>query len=134
MRGTLVVGVVVAVALCSLGTEAQQLAKGGVPGTLQRTDTAAVGREVVTGVYSWEPTTHTDWHSHPGEMVGHVVEGTIIVQQAGIAAVTYQQGQTFIVPAGVPHDCINEGASTGRVFVTYIVEKGKPLSSPSRSR
>jgi quercetin dioxygenase-like cupin family protein len=132
--GRRLVGVIVAVAVCSLGVEAQQLVKGGVPGTLQRTDTAALGREVVTGVYTWDARSHTNWHTHPGEMVGHVIEGSIVVEQEGKSRASYQPGQTFIVAAGVPHDCINEGTSTSRLFVTYIVEKGKALTSPLRTR
>lgn len=125
-----IVGVIAAVAACSFGVEAQQLAKGGVPDTFRRSDTAARGRELVASTFTWEPRTHTEWHLHPGEMVGHVAEGTLRVEEEGKPPVTYHAGQTFIVRAGVPHDCTNDTASRTRVFVTYLLEKGKPLSVP----
>ena len=100
---------------------------------LQRSDSAVRGREVVTSVYAWEPRTQTDWHTHPGEMVGHVTEGSIVLEQAGKSASTFATGQTFVVPAGVAHNCVNTGAAAARVFVTYLVEKGKPLTAPIRA-
>ena len=127
-------GVTLAVALLTVGASAQQRAKGGVPELLQRSDSAARGREVVASVYTWEPNTHTGWHTHPGEMIGHVTEGQIVLEHEGKTAATFSAGQTFVVPSGVPHNCINEGSSKARVFVTYLVEKGKPITAPLQGR
>lgn len=129
------IGVALALAavFCA-GIGAQQRAKGGVPGPLEHRDSSARGREVVTGVYSWEPLTHTEWHTHPGEMIGHVTEGTIVVEQERQSPTTYTVGQTFVVPAGVPHDCVNDSERVARVFVTYVVEKGKALSAPVQGK
>lgn len=122
--------VVVAMAVSMGGViSAQQRAKGGVPDTLVRSESAS-GREVVTGVYTWAPNTHTDWHTHFGEMVGHVTAGRLVLEQQGKPPATFVAGQTFIVPAGAPHDCVNDSGRQTRVFVTYVVEKGKPLTAP----
>jgi quercetin dioxygenase-like cupin family protein len=130
MRSAALIVITMSVSMAGV-TGAQERAKGGVPDTLVRSDSIS-GREVVTGVYTWAPNTHTEWHTHFGEMVGHVTEGRVVLEQQGKPAATFHAGETFIVPAGVPHDCVNDTADQTRVFVTYVVEKGKPLTAPFR--
>ena len=108
---------------------AQERARGGTTDTLARVDSGARGYEVVTGTYTWEPKTHTGWHIHPGEMVGHVTEGQLVLEQES-KATTFKAGETFVVPARVLHNCANDSTSTVRAFVTYVVEKGKPITMP----
>ena len=67
------------------------------------------------------------WHTHPGEEVIYVIEGTIEYQVQGQPTRTYSQGEVLTVPYGTPHLAKNVGATNAAELATYIVEKGKPL-------
>jgi quercetin dioxygenase-like cupin family protein len=109
------------------GAYAQQR---GAPRTIfQRADSAVPGYEVIAAGAEFAPGATTGWHTHPGEMVGYVLEGTFVVEQEGKSAVTLDPGQSFIVPAGTVHTNTNNSGTTARMLATYIVEKGKPLNS-----
>ena len=71
-------------------------------------------------------------HTHPGEELGYVLEGTLELQVAGQPPRTLKAGETFFVPAGVVHDGKNVGSGPAKVLATYIVEKGKPVASPAK--
>jgi len=97
---------------------------------LQQGDLSMAGHEVVTAVAEFQPGGTVGRHTHPGEEVGYVLEGTIVLEQAGKAAVTLKAGQTFLIPAGTIHNA-TAGTGQARVLATYIVEKGKPLATPA---
>lgn len=71
-------------------------------------------------------------HTHPGEELGYVMEGTLELQVSGQPPRTLKAGETFFVPAGVVHDGKNVGSGPAKVLATYIVEKGKPVASPAK--
>jgi quercetin dioxygenase-like cupin family protein len=71
-------------------------------------------------------------HTHPGEELGYVLEGTLELQVEGQAPRTLHAGESFFVPAGVVHDGKNVGSGPAKVFATYVVEKGKPVASPAK--
>ena len=71
-------------------------------------------------------------HTHPGEELGYVLEGTLELQVAGQPPRTLKAGETFFIPAGVVHDGKNVGTGPAKVLATYIVEKGKPVASPAK--
>ena len=87
---------------------------------LQRADLSAPGREVV----------QAGRHTHPGEEVGYVLEGTVLVEVDGKPAATLNAGQYFIIPAGTIHNATNNSKAGAKVLATYIVEKGKPVATP----
>ena len=99
---------------------------------LQQSEISAPGREVVQAVADFEPRATPGRHTHPGEEIGYVLEGTFLVEQEGKAAVTLKAGGTFLIPAGTVHNATNTGAAAGRILATYIVEKGKPLATPAK--
>ena len=99
---------------------------------LQQSDIAAPGREVVQAVADFEPRATPGRHTHPGEEIGYVLEGTFLVEQDGKPPVTLKAGGTFLIPAGTVHNATNTGAGGGKILATYIVEKGKPLASPAQ--
>ena len=66
-------------------------------------------------------------HTHPGEEVIYVLEGTIEYQVEGKGTATYKAGEVLMVPAGTPHAAKNVGKGNAAELATYIVEKGKPL-------
>jgi quercetin dioxygenase-like cupin family protein len=99
---------------------------------LQQSDISAAGREVVQAVADFEPRATPGPHTHPGEEIGYVLEGTFLVEQNGKAPVTLNAGGTFLIPAGTVHNATNTGAGNGKILATYIVEKGKPLATPAK--
>ena len=102
---------------------------------LQQGDLSVAGREAVTAIAELQPGGGSPGrHSHPGEEVGYVLEGRIVVQLDGKPAVTLNTGQAFLIPAGAIHNATNNGSTPARVLATYIVEKGKPLATPAATK
>lgn len=70
-------------------------------------------------------------HTHPGDEVAYVMEGQLQLTVEGQAPRLVKAGESFTVPAGVPHDAHNDGAGTAKLVGVYLVEKGKPLVAPA---
>ena len=66
-------------------------------------------------------------HSHPGEEIVYVLEGSLEYEVEGKPPVTLKAGDVLFVPAGAVHSAKNVGSGNGAELATYIVEKGKPL-------
>src|SRR6478672_312760 len=120
------IAMLITAALVAETTQAQ----GGQPGTkrtaLQQADLSTVGREVIQVRVDFDPGFVAPWHTHPGEEIIYVIEGTIEYRVQGKPPQTYKAGQVLIVPYGAPHSATNVGASNAAELATYIVEKGKP--------
>jgi len=101
---------------------------------LQQSDISVAGREVVSAVADFEPRATPGRHTHPGEEIGYVLEGTFLIEQEGKAPVTLKAGGSFLIPAGTIHNATNTGTGPGKILATYIVEKGKPLATPAPSK
>ena len=101
---------------------------------LQQSDISVPGHEVVSAVAEFEPRATPGPHTHFGEEIGYIIEGTFLVEQAGKPSVTLQAGGSFLIPAGTVHNATNTGAGRGRILATYIVEKGKPLATPAPAK
>ena len=122
----------IAVVVLAAGAVAQQT--GFKRTVLQQVDLSVPGREAVTAVAELQPGVAAGRHTHPGEEVGYVLEGTVLVEQEGKPPATLKAGQTFLIPAGAVHNATNTGQGPARVLATYIVEKGKPLATPAVTR
>lgn len=94
---------------------------------LQRHDLSVPGREVVQVRVDFAPGYVSPKHTHPGEEIVYVIEGTLEYQVAGKPAVTLKAGDVLFIPAGTIHAAKNVGSGNGAELATYIVEKGKPL-------
>jgi quercetin dioxygenase-like cupin family protein len=68
-------------------------------------------------------------HTHPGAVVGYVLEGLLTLDSEGKPTMTYKAGDAFYVEAGKIHEGINSGSSPVKAIATFVVEKGKPLTS-----
>ncbi len=101
---------------------------------LQQADISVPGHEVISAVAEFEPGANPGRHTHFGEEIGYVIEGTLLVEQAGKPPVTLQAGGSFLIPAGTVHNATNTGAGKARILATYVVEKGKPLATPAASK
>jgi quercetin dioxygenase-like cupin family protein len=121
----------VAAALILAGGLAVHVARAQQPGSkrtdLQRHDLSAPGREVVQVRVDFAPGYVAPRHTHPGEEIIYVLEGTLEYQIGGNPPVTVQAGDVLFVPAGTIHAAKNVGSGDGAELATYIVEKGKPL-------
>ena len=121
--------VAIAVALTGIVAAQQPAFKRTV---LQQADISVPGREVVSAVAEFDPRATPGMHTHFGEEIGYVIEGTFLIEQAGKPPVMLQAGGSFLIPAGTVHNATNTGAGPGKILATYIVEKGKPLATPAK--
>jgi quercetin dioxygenase-like cupin family protein len=101
------------------------------PGTkrtdLQRHDLGAAGYEAVQVRVDFDPGAAFGKHTHHGEEIIYVLEGSLEYQVEGKPPVTLKAGDVFFVPAGTVHAARNVGSSNAAELATYVVEKGKPL-------
>jgi len=116
------------------GTLGLQRASAQAPGfkrvELQKHDLGTPGREAVVARGEFQPGAVVPKHTHPGEEIGFVLEGELVVEMDGQPPKTLKAGDTFFIPAGTVHTAKNPGKATAAVISTYIVEKGKPLATP----
>jgi quercetin dioxygenase-like cupin family protein len=94
---------------------------------LQRHDLSVPGREMIQSRVDVEPDSPPIRHSHPGEEIIYVLEGSLEYQVDGQPTKVYHAGEVLTVPAGVIHAVRNVGTGAGTVLATDVVEKGKPL-------
>ena len=94
---------------------------------LQRHDLSVPGREVIQAIVELEPGTIAPRHSHPGEEIIYVLEGTWEYTLDDKPPVIVKAGEVLFIPAGVVHSARIVGTGRGRELATYIVDKGKPL-------
>jgi len=107
------------------------VAQAQLPGTkrtdLQRHDLSITGREVVQTIVELAPGTTAPRHTHPGEEIIYVLEGTWEYTVEGKPPLTLKAGEVLFIPAGTIHSARNIGTGRAAELATYIVEKGKPL-------
>ena len=120
----LIVVVVLAIGSAMAFTSAQQA--GNKRTDLQRHDLSAAGREVIQVRVDFDPGYVAPMHTHPGEEIIYVIEGTLEYEIGGKKS-KVKAGDVLFVPAGTPHTATNIGSDNGAELATYIVEKGKPL-------
>jgi quercetin dioxygenase-like cupin family protein len=99
---------------------------------LQQFDLSAPGREAVMALVEFPAGSETGRHTHPGEEISFVEAGPFVVEIEGQPAKTLQTGEAFMIPAGAVHNGHPPAGRSAKVVATYVVEKGKPVSSPVR--
>ena len=122
---TIVVAVVVASGLVLHVARAQPAGITRID--LQRYDLSVPGREVVQAIVELDPGVTSSRHTHPGEEIIYVLEGSLEYEVEGKAPVTLKAGEVFFVPAETIHAVRNVGSGEAAELATYVVEKGKPL-------
>ena len=107
------------------GTPAQQ---AGVKRTdLQRHDLGVTGREVIQARVELAPGVAFGKHTHPGEEIIYMAEGSLEYEVEGKPPITLRAGDVLFIPARTIHAARNVGTANGAELATYVVEKGKPL-------
>ncbi len=125
IRIVAVVTLIVGSGFALLGTPAQQ---AGIKRTdLQRHDLGVPGREVIQVLVEFGPGVAFGRHTHPGEEIVYVLEGSLEYEVAGKPPVTLRAGDVLFIPARTIHAARNVGRTPGAELATYVVEKGKPL-------
>jgi quercetin dioxygenase-like cupin family protein len=134
MKMTLIMAVTMMIVGSGLAPEvaqAQQATATKQPGTkrtdLQRHDLSIPGREVIQVRVDFDPGYVAPRHTHFGEEIIYVIEGTLVYDVEGRPPTTYKAGEVLMVPAGAIHSVKNIGSGNGAELATYVVEKGKPL-------
>ena len=94
---------------------------------LQRHDLSVRGREVIQMRGDFPAGVATPKHTHPGEELVYVLEGTLEFQLEGQPPATLKPGEVLFIPAGTIHIAKNVASGDSAALSTYIVEKGKPL-------
>lgn len=96
---------------------------------LQDRDLSVPGRHVVQARVEFEPGAGIGRHTHPGEEISVVLQGSLLLEVDGQPPRTIHAGEAFFIPAGTIHAGKNPGKGKGVVLATYVVEKGKPVAS-----
>jgi quercetin dioxygenase-like cupin family protein len=96
---------------------------------LQRHDLSVAGREVVQVRVELAPGAEFPKHTHPGEEIIYVIEGSLEYQVGANPPATVNAGGVLFIPAGAAHSARNVGKVKGAELATYILEKGKPALS-----
>ncbi|MBB3353116.1 cupin [Rhizobium sp. L9] len=99
---------------------------------LIKNDIDVPGHEVVQVRVDIAPGVLAPNHSHPGEEVAFVLEGTLEYKLEGREPVTLKAGQSLFIPSGVVHSAKNVGSGKASELATYIVRKGEALVVPAK--
>ncbi|HEY2957835.1 MAG TPA: cupin domain-containing protein [Actinomycetota bacterium] len=94
---------------------------------LQHHDLSVPGREVVQQRVDIGPEAPLVRHTHPGEEIIYILEGSLEYQVEGQPTRTCNAGDALTVPAGAVHAVRNAGSGNAAELATYVVEKGKPV-------
>ena len=111
----------------ALALNAAQAQQTGVKRTdVQRHDLSVPGREAVQVRVDLAPGVAFGKHTHPGEEIIYVLEGTFEYEVEGKPPVTLKAGDVLFIPPGTVHAAKNIGNTRAAELATYILEKGKP--------
>ena len=108
--------------------------------TSQQVQTSPVSgddsRNMVLMAVSIQPGAAVPAHTHPGDCVGAVVEGSVELLVAGKEPRRLAAGDAYANPRGTVHWFRNTGEGTARLLNTLVVLKGvppvQPASAPSQ--
>ncbi len=128
MRTSRVIALAALIAASALALHAALAQQTGIGRTdLQRHDLSIPGHEMVQVLVDFAPGVAFPRHSHPGEEIVYVVEGSLEYQLDGKPPVTLKAGEVLFIPDGAVHAVRNVGSGSASELATYIVEKGEPL-------
>lgn len=106
------------------------LAQDGIKRTPLQKVEFPEGYTTVTGIAEIQPGVSAGKHTHPGIETGYVLEGETVLSIDGEPERTMKAGESYTIPAGVPHDAKAIGETPTKVLGIYVIERGKPLATP----
>ena len=127
MNMTRIMAVAVLIAASGLALHVARAQQSGIKRTdLQRHDLGVPGREVIQVRVELAPGVAFPGHTHPGEEIIYVLEGSLEYEVEGKPPVTLKAGDVLFIPAGTIHAAKNVGSGNAAELATYVLEKGKP--------
>jgi quercetin dioxygenase-like cupin family protein len=122
-----------AAVVVAMGTWGIQTLNAQQPGfkrvAIQDQDLSVPGRHAVQAKGEFDPGGAIGRHTHPGEELSVVLEGTLTLKIDGQPPRVVKAGESFFIPTGVGHAAENASKAKTVVLATYIVEKGKPVAT-----
>ncbi len=88
------------------------------------------GYHIVTVVAEIAPNQLAGRHTHPGIDTGYVLDGEATLLVEGQPDKVLKAGDSYAVPAGIPHD-VKTGDKGLKLMAVYVVEEGKPVATPA---
>jgi quercetin dioxygenase-like cupin family protein len=126
------VGIMLAIAMgLAIARQAQESRPEALHSILERHDQSGVpGKEIVLGTASLPEGAIIGFHTHPGDEVGYVVRGTLVLKTRGEPDRILHPGDSFFNPRGAIHS-LQAPDSAGLAVSTWIIDKGEPLATPA---
>jgi quercetin dioxygenase-like cupin family protein len=88
-------------------------------------------KQILLGTASLPPGTAIGFHTHPGDEVGYVKAGTLILKTRGKPDRILKAGDSFFNERGAVHSLVAPPGGDGGVAVsTWIIDKDQPLATP----
>jgi quercetin dioxygenase-like cupin family protein len=136
--GTSRIQVVSFVSLCALTAAsalAQQASAPALPAVVSKPLIASPltgddKKEIVLMSVAIQPAGAVPLHTHPGDCVGSVLEGTVELLVDGQPPRRVAAGDTYANPRGTPHGFRNVGETPARLLNSLVLDKGAPRVQP----
>ena len=135
LRRSLVPGIAL-VALAASAAQAQQASAPTAPLFASKPIMAAPvtgddKKEMVLMSVSIQPTGAVPMHTHPGDCVGSVVEGTVELLVEGQPPRRVAAGEAYSNLRGTVHGFRNVGDTQAKLLNSLVVDKGAPRVQPA---
>lgn len=125
----------VALGIALVAAPASTFAQAGVDRRIvHRQDVAIPGYEVLLMEVTIAVGGREARHSHPGELIGRLLEGELTLEQEGLPTKVFRPGDSTVISAGRVHAGINNGRVPLRLFATLLVPKDKPATTEAASQ
>jgi quercetin dioxygenase-like cupin family protein len=121
-----ILGVFGAVSLATL--KAQPASPSPKLDVVLKQDMTIPGREALMVEVVLPPGVAEGRHTHPAEVFGFVVSGTIDSEVEG-KTTTLKAGDHFYFAPGQVHQNMNKSSEPATTYVVFVAEKGKPLTT-----
>ena len=129
IRATIVLTIVIGAAIARQDQRGQPEAVRSIFERHNQSDVP--GKEIVIGTAALPKGAIIGFHTHPGDEIGYVIRGTLVLKTRGRPDRILHAGQTFFNPRGAIHS-LQAPDSAGLEVSIWIVDKGAPLATPIR--
>ena len=87
-------------------------------------------KESVMVSVEFAPGSTTGRHTHPGDEYTVVLQGILELSAEGRETRRVSAGDVYHNPRGLVHEARNVGDTPARVAITFVVDKGGPITQP----